>query len=356
MNLVATGVLLLYMQPLGSKLAQEARAPGRRRSSKTGRPIPGPALVRGRGAARHGLGVVGVQAAQPDPIRAPARSAPGAGRRDPRAAVRPPGVALLISSTDVSGWTWELSHGSTAEAERNRDRAHGARLLRSAPPGGRRISCPGGWRCRSTRPARARRSTAAARRRRTSASPECRAARPRTRGGAARRGGRRSRCEGPRRAKRRWPATGRRRRSTPRSRRCHRGAVLGQFFAGHGNLRRPVRGRRSIAPPRATVRAGPHGRPQAAAREAQGATRSPEVPKRAGRPGVSAVVQERAVVVTGAGQAGLATAWALARQGFDRRIGFVVLDADAAPGGAWQHRWRSLTVATTHRVRGAPHR
>ena len=40
------------------------------------------------------------------------------------------------------------------------------------------------------------------------------------------------------------------------------------------------------------------------------------------------------VVVIGAGQAGLSTAWALARQGFAPGPGFVVLDADDAPGGA----------------------
>ena len=50
------------------------------------------------------------------------------------------------------------------------------------------------------------------------------------------------------------------------------------------------------------------------------------------------------VVVIGAGQAGLSTAWALRRQGFEAGSGFVVLDADAAPGGAWQHRWPSLTL------------
>lgn len=56
----------------------------------------------------------------------------------------------------------------------------------------------------------------------------------------------------------------------------------------------------------------------------------------------------------GAGQAGLSTAWALARQGFARRTEFVVLDADDAPGGAWQHRWPSLTLGTTHRVHDLP--
>jgi thioredoxin reductase len=60
------------------------------------------------------------------------------------------------------------------------------------------------------------------------------------------------------------------------------------------------------------------------------------------------------VLVIGAGQAGLSTARSLARQGFEPETGFVVLDADAAPGGAWQHRWPSLTVGTTHRVHDLP--
>ena len=60
------------------------------------------------------------------------------------------------------------------------------------------------------------------------------------------------------------------------------------------------------------------------------------------------------VVVIGAGQAGLSTAWALDRQGFEPESGFVVLDAGDRPGGAWQHRWPSLTVGTTHRVHDLP--
>ncbi|MEX5718787.1 FAD-dependent oxidoreductase [Geodermatophilus maliterrae] len=60
------------------------------------------------------------------------------------------------------------------------------------------------------------------------------------------------------------------------------------------------------------------------------------------------------VVVIGAGQAGLSTAYHLARLGFPPGRGFVVLDGDAAPGGAWQHRWPSLTIATTHRVHELP--
>ena len=40
-------------------------------------------------------------------------------------------------------------------------------------------------------------------------------------------------------------------------------------------------------------------------------------------------------VVIGAGQAGLSASYHLRRLG----LAHVVLDADAAPGGAWQHRW-----------------
>ncbi|MFE1577781.1 ArsO family NAD(P)H-dependent flavin-containing monooxygenase [Streptomyces fradiae] len=44
------------------------------------------------------------------------------------------------------------------------------------------------------------------------------------------------------------------------------------------------------------------------------------------------------VVVIGGGQAGLAAGYHLRRLGLD----FVVLDAQAAPGGAWRHTWDSL--------------
>jgi cation diffusion facilitator CzcD-associated flavoprotein CzcO len=46
------------------------------------------------------------------------------------------------------------------------------------------------------------------------------------------------------------------------------------------------------------------------------------------------------VVVIGAGQAALATAYFLRRTG----LSFVLLDAEAAGGGAWQHAWRSLRL------------
>jgi cation diffusion facilitator CzcD-associated flavoprotein CzcO len=60
------------------------------------------------------------------------------------------------------------------------------------------------------------------------------------------------------------------------------------------------------------------------------------------------------VVVVGAGQAGLSAAHHLARVGFAPGSGFVVLDGDEQPGGAWQHRWPSLTLASTHRVHDLP--
>ncbi|MFC8733068.1 FAD-dependent oxidoreductase [Luteimicrobium sp. NPDC057192] len=67
------------------------------------------------------------------------------------------------------------------------------------------------------------------------------------------------------------------------------------------------------------------------------------------------------VVVVGAGQAGLSTAWHLRRRGFvapwERRADgrtFVVLDGEDGPGGAWRHRWESLRMATVNKVHDLP--
>ncbi|MFJ6619026.1 NAD(P)-binding domain-containing protein [Kitasatospora sp. NPDC091335] len=65
------------------------------------------------------------------------------------------------------------------------------------------------------------------------------------------------------------------------------------------------------------------------------------------------------VLVVGAGQAGLSAAYHLRRRGFAPHRagadgGFVVLDADAAPGGAWAHRSPSLRMATVHGVHDLP--
>jgi cation diffusion facilitator CzcD-associated flavoprotein CzcO len=55
-------------------------------------------------------------------------------------------------------------------------------------------------------------------------------------------------------------------------------------------------------------------------------------------------------VVVGAGQAGLSASYHLKRRGLDH----VVLDADDSPGGAWQHRWDSLTMDDVHGVADLP--
>ncbi|AXE40032.1 putative oxidoreductase CzcO [Acidipropionibacterium virtanenii] len=80
-------------------------------------------------------------------------------------------------------------------------------------------------------------------------------------------------------------------------------------------------------------------------------------------------MQEATVVVIGAGQAGLSAGYHLARRGFHsalipasapgaaspaHRPSFVMLDANPAPGGAWQHRWESLHMATVNGIFGLP--
>jgi cation diffusion facilitator CzcD-associated flavoprotein CzcO len=61
-------------------------------------------------------------------------------------------------------------------------------------------------------------------------------------------------------------------------------------------------------------------------------------------------VEETDVVVIGAGQAGLSSAYFLRRADMD----FVVLDAGPGQGGAWQHRWPTLRMATVHGIFDLP--
>ncbi len=69
-------------------------------------------------------------------------------------------------------------------------------------------------------------------------------------------------------------------------------------------------------------------------------------------------VDQATVVVIGGGQAGLSAAYHLRRRGFGAPGGadrtFVVLDANPAPGGAWQHRWESLRMATVNGIFDLP--
>lgn len=60
------------------------------------------------------------------------------------------------------------------------------------------------------------------------------------------------------------------------------------------------------------------------------------------------------IVVIGAGQAGLSAAYHLQRQGIKPRTGFVVLDDEFGSGGAWQHRWDSLTLSTVNGINDLP--
>lgn len=55
-------------------------------------------------------------------------------------------------------------------------------------------------------------------------------------------------------------------------------------------------------------------------------------------------------IVIGAGQAGLSASFHLRRLGIDH----LVLDGNDAPGGAWQHRWDSLTMDDVHGVADLP--
>lgn len=67
------------------------------------------------------------------------------------------------------------------------------------------------------------------------------------------------------------------------------------------------------------------------------------------------------VIVIGAGQAGLSAGFHLQRRGFasaldapDAERTFVMLDANPRAGGAWQHRWESLTMATVNGIFDLP--
>lgn len=60
------------------------------------------------------------------------------------------------------------------------------------------------------------------------------------------------------------------------------------------------------------------------------------------------------IVVIGAGQAGLSAAYHLKRAGIAPGKGFVVLDDEFGAGGAWQHRWDSLTLSTVNGINDLP--
>jgi thioredoxin reductase len=67
-----------------------------------------------------------------------------------------------------------------------------------------------------------------------------------------------------------------------------------------------------------------------------------------------AVALKLDIVVIGAGQAGLSSAYHLKQLGLAPGRDFLVLDRAPAPGGAWQYRWPSLTLSTVNRVHDLP--
>ena len=60
------------------------------------------------------------------------------------------------------------------------------------------------------------------------------------------------------------------------------------------------------------------------------------------------------IAVVGAGQAGLSSGYFLQRAGLRPDDEFVVFDADDGPGGAWRHRWPTLTFSTVHGIHQLP--
>ena len=65
-------------------------------------------------------------------------------------------------------------------------------------------------------------------------------------------------------------------------------------------------------------------------------------------------MRDVAVVVVGAGQAGLSSAFHLRRLGYEPDRDFVVLDGAQRPGGAWQFRWPTLTYGKVHGMHALP--
>lgn len=60
------------------------------------------------------------------------------------------------------------------------------------------------------------------------------------------------------------------------------------------------------------------------------------------------------IVVIGAGQAGLSSAYHLLKRGLEPHREFVVLDRSPRAGGAWQFRWPSLTLSLVNRIHDLP--
>src|SRR5215211_9163684 len=83
-------------------------------------------------------------------------------------------------------------------------------------------------------------------------------------------------------------------------------------------------------------------------------TNAEQSPPASAHPPGSRVALKTEIVVIGAGQAGLSSAYHLKKRGLTPNRGFVVLDHAPQPGGAWQFRWPSLTLSTVNRIHDLP--
>ncbi|KAB0541126.1 NAD(P)/FAD-dependent oxidoreductase [Pseudochrobactrum saccharolyticum] len=60
------------------------------------------------------------------------------------------------------------------------------------------------------------------------------------------------------------------------------------------------------------------------------------------------------ILIIGAGQAGLSSAYHLQKLGLKAGRNFIILDKSPDAGGAWQYRWPSLTLSTVNRIHDLP--
>ena len=87
------------------------------------------------------------------------------------------------------------------------------------------------------------------------------------------------------------------------------------------------------------------------ARDPSDATSTPRPPRPTSTLAPASRVALKAdVVVIGAGQAGLSSAYHLKKRGLAPGRGVVVLDGSPRAGVAWQFRWPSLNLSTVNRM------
>ena len=98
----------------------------------------------------------------------------------------------------------------------------------------------------------------------------------------------------------------------------------------------------------------PPNRPQRQPPERPGAPRADNWPDVTKVANVVDMPTKFEAVIIGAGQAGLAAAHELARRGLIPGKDFLILDSNDGPGGAWRHRWDSLTLGRAHGIADLP--